>query len=114
MHISYESGILENPLNEPKEEMFAWTRSLESKLQTLESKLTKNLDSKALLANVSDFLDAVRPTDVEIRLINGIPIKLTVNGSNKAIEDSVEIMKTLNDIGAKHGVGRIDIVSIYF
>lgn len=111
MHISYESGILENPLNKPNDDMFNWTKSLESRIKEFESKLA-NTDSKEVLSTVTKFLKEVKPTDLEIKLASGIPVELSFDG--KVIKDSVEIIKTLNEIGAQHGVGRIDIVEDRF
>ena len=111
MHISYESGILEKPINRPSEDMFAWTKSLEAKVEGIQSKLTKGVDPSELVSTVSNFLNEIKPTDIEIQISAGIPTKLTVNASNQTVTDSVWIIKTLNDIGAQHGVGRIDIVS---
>jgi argininosuccinate synthase len=42
---------------------------------------------------------------VEIEFIEGIPVD--VNGKKLS---SVELIKTLNDTGAKHGIGRIDMI----
>ena len=111
MHISYESGILEKPINRPNEDMFAWTKSLEAKVQSVQSKLSKGLKPDELLSTVSNFLNDIKATDIELKIEEGIPVKLHIGGSNQTITDSVQIIKTLNDIGAQHGVGRIDIVS---
>ena len=115
MHISYESGILEKPINRPREDMFTWTKSLESKVQLFESKLsTSNLSELKL--TISNFLTEIKPTEIELKFLNGIPIKLDVldSNGNRTITDSVQLVKTLNDIGAKHGCGRIDIVEDRF
>lgn len=114
MHISYESGILENPSNRPNEDMFVWTKSLESRLKSFELELANNLDSKQFLTTVSNFFNEIKSTEIEIRIESGLPVKLTINHSNQIIENSVEIIKTLNNIGAQHGVGRIDIVEDRF
>ena len=111
MHISYESGILEKPINRPNEDMFAWTKSLEAKVESIQSKLLKGLRSDDLLSTVSSFLNEIKPTDVKIKISAGIPVELHVAGSDQTVTDSVQIIKTLNTIGAQHGVGRIDIVS---
>lgn len=91
--------------------MFAWTKSLEAKVESIQSKLLKGLDYSDLQSTVSNFLNEIKPTDIEIQISGGIPTKL--NASNRVMTDSVQIIKTLNDIGAQHGVGRIDIVSSF-
>lgn len=114
MHISYESGILENPANRPNEDMFAWTKSLESKIQAIRSKLSQNLDSNQS-STVLDFLNELKPTEIELRFVSGLPVKLIINDESKIeLTDSVQILHKLNEIGANHGCGRIDIVEDRF
>ena len=53
------------------------------------------------------------PQDFEIYFEAGIPRKLTTtlaSGEKESIADSVPLFLALNEIGRKHGVGRIDIV----
>lgn len=84
MHISYESGELENPIFEPKETMFKLTNSL---------KLAPDEKEK-----------------ICITFEKGKPIKL--NNLTKKIEviGSLELFNYLNNIAGKHGIGRIDLV----
>ena len=78
-HISYEGGILEDPWNEYKDDMFIYTVSPEK-----------------------------APDQAEIVTIDfeqGIPV--AINGQGY---DPVALIFKLNEIGGKHGVGRVDIV----
>lgn len=78
-HISYEGGILEDPWNEYKDDMFIYTVSPEK-----------------------------APDKAEIVTIDfeqGIPV--AINGQGY---DPVALILKLNEIGGKHGVGRVDIV----
>jgi argininosuccinate synthase len=78
-HMSHEGGILEDPWNEPEEEMHTLTVSPENAPDTAEY--------------------------VEIGFVKGIPT--SVNGKQMG---PVELLSTLNTMGAKHGIGRIDLV----
>lgn len=40
----------------------------------------------------------------------GVPQSVSVEGEGKTVYDSLEIFDTCNRIGAKHGVGRVDLV----
>lgn len=89
LHTSYEGGILENPSNEAPEEMFQHTTS------------PKNApDEEALLM---------------IEFSKGIPI-LVADLSNERTEkgSAVAILTFLNELGSKHGIGRVDIVENRF
>ncbi|KAI7813421.1 argininosuccinate synthase [Triplophysa rosa] len=88
MHISYESGILENPKNHPPSDLYQMTKSPE--------------DSP----NEPDLL--------EIDFNKGVPVKVTHVKEGRSKHTSLEIFSYLNEIGAKHGVGRIDIVENRF
>ncbi|RME90957.1 MAG: argininosuccinate synthase [Candidatus Hydrogenedentota bacterium] len=79
MHLSYEGGILEDPWQEPKEDMFLWTVSPE-----------KAPD---------------QPEMIEVEFQHGNAVKL--NGKDLS---PAQMISALNDLGAKHGIGRIDIV----
>jgi argininosuccinate synthase len=78
-HLSHEGGGLENPWNEPAEEMFQLT--------------------------VSPMEAPDEPEYVEVTFEQGIPKQ--VNGISMG---PVDLVRTLNELGGKHGVGRIDIV----
>lgn len=88
MHISYESGILENPKSHAPDDLYLMTKS--------------PLDSP----NTPDVL--------EIEFRNGVPVKATNVNDNTSKNSPLEIFSYLNLIGGKHGVGRIDIVENRF
>ena len=78
-HMSFEGGILENPDNPPKPDMFVLTK---------------------------DPLKAPsKPELVSISFEKGVPVK--VNGKTL---DGVRLIETLNVLGGKHGIGRVDMV----
>lgn len=78
-HLSNEGGPLEDPWNEPPDDMFEWTFSPEAAPD--------------------------EPEYVEIYFRNGIPERI-----NGVARGPVSLLDELNDLGAKHGVGRVDIV----
>lgn len=86
MHISYESGILENPDNEPPKDLYLMTK-----------------DPK----EAPD--EAVR---VEIKFERGLPVQVKSNAGT--YETALDIFLFLNEIGGRNGVGRIDIVENRF
>ncbi|MBF0613297.1 MAG: argininosuccinate synthase [Magnetococcales bacterium] len=79
LHISYEGKILEDPWQEPEEEMYLITTSPE-----------KAPD---------------QPTYVEITFANGDPV--AVDGEPLS---AANLLARLNTLGAKNGVGRVDMV----
>ncbi|KAL8830341.1 MAG: hypothetical protein Q9170_005777 [Blastenia crenularia] len=83
-HCSYEAGILEDPAATPPADMY-----------------TRTVDPQ-------DAPD--KPVDVTLTFQRGLPVKLQVNG--KEYTDSLELFETLNEIGEKAGIGRIDIVEV--
>jgi argininosuccinate synthase len=83
LHISFEGGILEDPWNEPPEDLSVMTKP------------------------VSQTPD--EPEYVEVSFDKGIPVK--VNGESLS---AAGVMLKLNEIGGRHGVGRIDIVENRF
>jgi argininosuccinate synthase len=78
-HMSHEGGILEDPAQEPEEEMYQWTVSPEAAPD--------------------------KPEVVKIDFEQGVPV--AVNDVQMA---PATIVESLNDLGAKHGVGRMDLV----
>lgn len=88
MHISYESGILENPDTEAPEDMYQMTTDPQ-----------KAPDEADIL--VLDFQD-------------GIPVKVTNQKTKVTMTDPLQMFTYLNKIGGRHGVGRIDIVENRF
>ncbi len=83
LHISYEGLLLEDPNQEPEENMWRWSVSPE---------------------NAPDEAEYI-----EIGYEKGDPI--TLNG--KALSPA-SMLETLNALGNKHGIGRIDIVENRF
>ena len=88
MHISYESGILEDTSNEPKSEMFKLTVS------------PKNAPDKE--------------TNICIEFEKGLPIKVTNLSDNIEIKGSLKLFLYLNKLAAENGIGRVDIVENRF
>ncbi|XP_067868369.1 argininosuccinate synthase [Heterodontus francisci] len=88
MHISYESGILENPKNHAPDGMFMMT--------------------------VDPAKSSSTPDELEIEFKNGVPVKVTNMGDKTTHSSALELFMYLNEIGGKHGVGRIDIVENRF
>lgn len=88
MHISYESGVLENPKNHAPADLFQMTKNPED--------------------SPSD------PDVLEIDFIKGVPVKVTHVKEGKSKDTPLEIFSYLNEIGGRHGVGRIDIVENRF
>jgi len=88
MHISYESGILENPRTEAPSDIYVMTKDP---------------------VTAPD-----KPGIIEIEFKKGVPIKVTNMGDGTTKKTPLEIYKYLNHIGGEHGVGRIDIVENRF
>lgn len=84
MHVSYESGILENPDTSAPEEIYTMTRD----------------PAKA----------PEEPETLEIEFKRGKPVMVTNLSDGSQKTDSLELFLYLNEIGGRHGVGRIDIV----
>jgi argininosuccinate synthase len=83
LHISFESGILEDPWMEPPQDMF--------KLSVSPEKAPN------------------KPEYVELDFEQGICV--VVNGKRLSPGN---VMKTLNKLGGKHGIGRVDLVENRF
>jgi argininosuccinate synthase len=83
MHVSYEGGILEDPWNEPCEDIFQLTASPEE----------ATADSEY----------------IEISFAAGEPV--AVNGEGLT---PVALLERLNQLGGKHGIGRVDLVENRF
>ena len=87
-HISYESGILEDPKKAPTSDMFRWTKSPE--------------DAEP------------NPEEIAIHFKDGSPIKLDNLTTGQSHEDPLELFLAVNALGSRHGIGRIDIVENRF
>ncbi|KAM4634650.1 argininosuccinate synthase [Polymixia lowei] len=88
MHISYEAGVLENPKSHAPDDMYLMTKNPEEAPNT--------------------------PDVLEIEFKKGVPIRVTNIKEGKSKDTSLDIFSYLNEIGGKHGVGRIDIVENRF
>ncbi len=88
MHISYESGVLEDPLKGPSPDIFKWTKS------------PKDAPDKE--------------TKIEIHFKDGIPVKVINKEDGTEKTDPLELYHYLNELGAENGIGRIDIVENRF
>jgi len=78
-HLSHEGGILEDPWEEPEEDMYLLTVSPEEAPD--------------------------EPEYVEIEFVAGIPKKI-----NGVAHGPISLIEHLNELGARHGIGRIDMV----
>ncbi|MDQ7821521.1 MAG: argininosuccinate synthase [Candidatus Eremiobacteraeota bacterium] len=88
LHISYESGVLEDPSHEPDASMFRFTKSP---------------------ADAPD-----RETAIEIHFKDGIPVKVKNRNDGTEKTDPLELFIYLNELGSENGIGRIDIVENRF
>lgn len=79
-HISHEGGELENPWNEPQDRVFTLSNTIEKAPDT--------------------------PEHIEIEFEKGIPVG--ING--KKYSSAVELLTKCNELGAKHGIGQVDMV----
>lgn len=88
LHISYESGILENPNNSAPENLY---------------KLTKD-----------PLICSDKFHEIEITFAKGVPSSVKDYETNEIIRGPLKIMEFLNTVGGNHGIGRIDIVENRF
>lgn len=88
MHRSYEAGMLEDPDAAPPADMFKLTRALVDTPDTADRLVVRFKD--AMPAEVEHLEDGTKVTD------------------------PVELVGYLNDIGGRHGIGRIDLVENRF
>jgi len=84
MHRSYEAGLLEDPDAAPPAEMFKLTRALENTPDT--------------------------PDRIVVRFTDAMPVEVEHLDKGTRYEDPVELLGFLNEVGGRHGIGRIDIV----
>lgn len=88
MHISHEAGNLEDPAYIPDEDVFTWT--------------------------VSPKEAPDEETFLEIHFEKGIPVKVVNLKDGTEKTDPLELFEYLNEIGAKNGIGRVDMVENRF
>jgi argininosuccinate synthase len=79
LHISYEGGVLEDPMSEPEGSMWRMTASPENA--------------------------SAAPQTIELAYRHGDIVAI----DEKAMSPAT-VLATLNDIGGRHGIGRLDIV----
>ncbi|MEW5996074.1 MAG: argininosuccinate synthase [Candidatus Micrarchaeota archaeon] len=84
MHISHESGILEDPASECPQEVYSKTKSP----QEAPDKETK----------------------LKIHFKDGLPVKVENMGTGELEEKPLGMFMYLNKVGAENGVGRLDMV----
>lgn len=88
LHISYESGMLEDPMTPPNKDMFEMS------------------------VDPQDAPDT--PTEIRIEFKDGVPVKLIDKAAKKEFTDPLEMFLNLNKVAGANGVGRIDIVENRF
>ncbi len=84
LHISHEAGILEDPAAACDESVYSWTQSPETS------------------PNTADI--------ITITYEKGIPVKVENKTDGHVETDPLKLFLYLNDIGGKHGIGRLDMV----
>jgi argininosuccinate synthase len=88
IHISHESGILEDPEVEPGENVFSWTKH------------PKDAPNEE--------------TRLSIHFKDGIPIKVVDRTHNITKDSPYDLFTYLNAVGAENGIGRMDMVENRF
>lgn len=88
LHISHEAGILEDPDHICEEEVYSHTTALEDAPETAEI--------------------------VTIAFENGAPVKVTSEESGRSETTPLKMFEYMNELGARHGVGRLDMVENRF
>ena len=88
IHISHESGILEDPKIEPEASVFSLTKS------------------------PKDAPD--RETFIEIHFKDGIPVKVIDKTNSVVKTDPYDLFQYMNRLGAENGIGRADLVENRF
>lgn len=88
LHISHEAGILEDPGAACAEEVYSRTASL---------------------VNAPD-----KPEIITLTFKDGIPVKVENKTSGKTETKPLALFMYLNELGTKHGIGRLDMVENRF
>lgn len=88
MHISYESGILEDPMTAPSPGIFEWTKSPQEAPD--------------------------KETHLEIHFKDGVPVKVVNKDTGTTKTDPLELLMYLNEVGAENAIGRVDMVENRF
>lgn len=88
LHISHEAGVLEDPNAAADEDVYSRTNGT---------------------ANSPDEADII-----SVEFEQGIPVKVTNQTDGTVKEGAVELFQYLNELGTKHGIGRLDMVENRF
>ncbi|XP_029165087.1 argininosuccinate synthase [Nylanderia fulva] len=88
VHVSYESGVLENPATPAPKGLYKMTAD----------PINSSLDAE----------------EIEINFAEGYPINVKSLKDGKIFDTPLTIIEYLNEIGGAHGIGRIDIVENRF
>jgi argininosuccinate synthase len=88
MHRSYEAGLLEDPFRAPPEDMFKLTRSPQAAPD--------------------------EPATLEIGFKDAVPVRVENLDDGTVHTDPEALFAYLNEIGGRHGVGRVDMVENRF
>ena len=86
LHISHEAGILEDPNAPCAEDVYSRT------------------------STIKDWPD--EPELISIEFKAGVPVKVEAEG--KTVTGALALFQFLNELGAKHGIGRLDMVENRF
>ncbi|MBL6989858.1 MAG: argininosuccinate synthase [Bacteriovoracaceae bacterium] len=84
LHISHESGILDDPAQAAPEEVYSWTTNPQEAPDT--------------------------PTEISITFKDGIAVKVENQAQGIVKTSPVELFTYLNTIGSQNGIGRVDMV----
>jgi len=88
MHVSYESGILEDPKTPAPDDLYQMTADPRT--------------------------SPAEPETLEIHFRRGLPVRVVNPARGKDFDDPLQLFKHLNQVGGAHGIGRIDIVENRF
>ncbi len=83
-HISYESGILEDPWAAPPDDMYQMTVDPRKAPDT--------------------------PENITLEFSQGVPVKVTNDGDGTTKTGPLDVFLYLNEVGSRNGVGRLDLV----
>lgn len=88
LHISHEAGILEDPAAEAAEDVYSRTTAVEEAPDTADH--------------------------IVISFKNGYPVKVVNKTDGTAHTEALALFSYLNEMGSKHGIGRLDMVENRF
>lgn len=88
LHISHEAGILEDPAAACEENVYSHTTAPENAPET--------------------------PEIITLTFKDGVPVELKSEETGKIVTGILPLFEALNELGAKHGIGRLDMVENRF